>query len=218
MATDGKLHINFDDNVLLYVVDKSDIPDYMGTLPREEQEKLNAKNDKWITDVLEHSILSTMEICPCQMQDFMIKNERKRQIMNIPPQAFQPTLDQSDIDKYRYAVIVIADKDEMQEVSAIIRECKVCHKISYWGNVAIFGKLLADITNNFYSKVADSGDPFDAELGGAETVDPNETMDVEVTDDNPLGENTLLEDLGSDAPIETETIATEEDASKQTEE
>ena len=182
MATMEKdLHLNFDENVLFYEVEKYDETD-LEMLTEEEQALVEQANNKFLTESIEKACLSTFSICPCRMPEFIARNERKRTIMNIAPQAYQPTVTQEDIDAYRFAVIVISEHGFMKGVSSIIRECKSCHKIEYWGNAEIFGHLLAEITTNFISVQA------------MEEVQARVT-DIDSSDENPLGADAVLTDI-----------------------
>lgn len=178
---DKDLHLNFDENVLFYEVEKYDETD-MNMLTDEEQAIVEDANNKFLAEAIEKACMSTFSICPCQMPEFIARNERKRTIMNIAPQAYQPTITQDDIDAYRFAVIVVSEHGFMKGVSSIIRECKKCHKIEYWGNAEIFAHLLAEITTNFIGMQA------------AEEMQ-HKITDVATTAENPLGANAVLTDI-----------------------
>lgn len=148
-----KLHINLDENVIFYEVDEVDEGK---TRTEEELKEIEAENVKFIEERLEPSILNTFDVCKCRMQAFMERNEARRRLMNVPPQAYQPSIDQSDIDSYMYAVIVISHDGKYKAVNSIIRMCKQCHKIEYWGDINIYARMVAEITTNFLSAQAEA--------------------------------------------------------------
>lgn len=182
MAVLGKdVHLNFDEDVIFYEVEKYEDTN-LDNIPEDELENIEKNNMKFLTEVVETEIMKTFSICPCQMPDFIMRNERKRQIMAVPPQAFQPTIEQEDIDRYRYAVIVVSEHGVMTGVSCYMRECKTCHKIEYWGDVEVFAHLLAEITTNFVT--------LKQEEEQVEVI-----SDVDVDADNPLGAGAILTDI-----------------------
>ena len=142
---------NYDENVTFYEVELDDSYDPDATDTAENIEAMEAANDKFLTDQLNMKIMNTFSICQCSMQEWISKNERRRAIMNTPPQQYMPFIEQEDIDSYKYAVIAIAERGYLKDVSAIVRECKKCHRIEYWGDIAIYAHLLAEITTNFHS-------------------------------------------------------------------
>lgn len=181
MALLGKdVHLNFEDDVIFYEVERDESVN-LDDLPQEVQDEIEAKNTKFLTEVVEPEIMKTFGICQCNMPEFIARNERKRQLLAVPPQAFQPTIEQEDVDKYKYAIIVISDHGVMTGVSCFMRECKTCHKIDYWGDVSVFAHLLAEITTNFVTM--------------NQETESEEVSEVDVDADHPLGPGAMLSDI-----------------------
>ena len=157
-----KLHINLDENVIFYEVDEVD---EARTKTEEEMKEIETANVKFIEERLEPSILNTFDVCKCRMQAFMERNEARRRLMNVPPQAYQPTIDQSDIDSYMYAVVVISHDGRYKAVNSIIRMCKQCHKIEYWGDINIYARMVAEITTNFLTAQAENASDLNENAG-----------------------------------------------------
>ena len=170
--------INIEENVLLYEIEKND--DFVEPDDPEIIKELNDHNDKYISEVMEPMLFKSFDVCRCQMQDFMARNESRRRLMNIDPRAYQPTIEQADLDKYNFAVILIMTDGKYDGVSAIIRECKTCHKIDMWGDLRVYSRMIAEITNNFISNYEE----FDDEVG-----------EIEGTEENPLGDDCIFEDV-----------------------
>ena len=187
-------HINFGENVLYFQVERSDEPEDLTEAQLLEREQLT---DKLIGEAVEPPLLANIDVCKCSMAEFMQKNERRRQLMNLSPQQYQPGIDQDDIDNFKFAVVVITKDGIPEGISAIIRECKKCHKIEYWGNIAVFARMVAEITTNFISANGDQ-------------ESDEEVTDVSTDDDNPLGDGVLFEDLGNNDLV-TEDIDEEDE-------
>lgn len=200
---DNRPKINIEENVLLYEIEKNDF--YTDPEDPEIVKELNEHNDAYLANVVEPMVFRTFEICRCQMQEFMARNENRRRLLNVDPRAYQPTIEQADVDKYKFAVIILSTDGKYDGVSAIVRECKACHKIDLWGDIRVYSRMIAEITNNFLSNYEEG----------------SEVDDVEATEGNPLGEDCIFEDLEtgvlSDAngnAVETETLGEIEDRPK----
>lgn len=171
-----KVAPNYDENVTFYEVELDDNYDPDAADTSENLAEMENANDRFLTDVLNARIMSTFSICQCAMQSWIDKNERRRAIMNIPPQQYVPAIEQEDLDNYKYAIIAIAERGYLKDISAIVRECKTCHRIEYWGDINIYAHLLAEITTNFHSHANN------VEVGNASISDIKEVFgkDAEV--------------------------------------
>lgn len=201
MVMDKSIKLDFDENVLFYEIEKED--DFvLDDLPEDERNKIEEENLKFMSEAIEPQVKKSFGICPCQMGDYVQRMEQQRIIRNIPPQQYNPVIDQKEFNKYMYAVIVISEHGKMTGISAIIRSCKFCHKLDYWGDIEIFSHMVAEITTNFVS-----AKQCDAE---EEMQEPEVVMeDVDTTDENPLGEGAVLTDIPSD-PTTPDTLETED--------
>ena len=148
MAANEKLHLDFENNVVFYEVDKAK---ELLPMTEEELQAINEANDKFITDVIEAELFRNFNMCSCSTNEVMMRHIRRCNLLGKSPDQVPITLEQSDIDNYRYIIIVISENRKNLGVSTIIRECKKCHRWEIQGDSGIFGLMLADITKNFIS-------------------------------------------------------------------
>jgi hypothetical protein len=190
---------------LFFEIEKED--DFiLDSLPEDERNAIEEENLKFMEEEIEPQVKRAFAVCTCQMGDYIQRMESKRTLLNIPPQQYNPVIDQEEFDKYSYAVIVISEHGKMTGVSAIIRSCKTCHKLDYWGDIEIFGHMIAEITTNFVS-AKQAEEQYETEV-------LTNTEDVDTTAENPLGNGAVLTDIPTDPEepdeLETEDIRTEE--------
>lgn len=148
MTANEKLHLDFENNVVFYEVDKAE---ELLPMTEEELKAINEANDKFITDVIEAELFRNFNMCSCSTNEVMMRHIRRCNLLGKSPDQVPITLEQSDIDNYRYIIIVISENRKNLGVSTIIRECKKCHRWEIQGDSGIFGLMLADITKNFIS-------------------------------------------------------------------
>lgn len=148
MAANEKLHLDFENNVVFYEVDKAK---ELLPMTEEELQAINEANDKFITDVIEAELFRNFNMCSCSTNEVMMRHIRRCNLLGKSPDQVPITLEQSDIDNYHYIIIVISENRRNLGVSTIIRECKKCHRWEIQGDSGIFGLMLADITKNFIS-------------------------------------------------------------------
>lgn len=145
------LKINYNENVVFFEIELSDFnPD---SLSASERKELEVANDNYINTVLTGLLLSKINPCECRMGKVQQKHMRRAQLSGNP-QTYIPYPDQEDVDAYRYGIVVLAEKGRLTSVSAIIRQCKECMKIDYWGDVIIFSRMVAEVTTNFFNSQA----------------------------------------------------------------
>lgn len=181
-----KLSINYDENVMFYIVDKNDDENYYNNLPEDEKAALDTANEKWIADHLTPKLMTLVGFCPCRMPAVMERTQRRAMLAAVPPGSMiGPSLEQEDIDAYRFVVVVVADHDKYEDISLIIRECKVCSKLDFWGDATMLGGQLANLINDAYTL---------AEFKVSPVEDP-EPETIDTTAEHPLGEGVAFEDL-----------------------
>ncbi len=185
MAT-NELSIKFEENVLFLIVDKFD--DELERTP-EETAELNQKNQEWITTTLVPKLLSLSGFCACRMSEVYERTQRRANLIAKPGIMPVPTIEQEDIDAYKYVVVVVAEHDQYESISLIIRECKKCNKLDFWGDSTMLGTAMGRIINESYT-LADMI-PAPAEDASLE----ESIMNVDVTAENLLGEGAVFEDL-----------------------
>lgn len=177
--------INYEENVLFYEIEENDDFDY-DTLSEEDQKALdnyNAQKNEEFTSTLLDTIFPD-NLCRCQVADFIKREMSKAKLItNGQP---TPTLRQEDVDQFKFAVTVLTKDGKYNTVSTIVRECKKCHKIEYYGSAEVFTQLLNEATVNFINNSKDPDEP--------QSVDFTEVMkdagldmeDIEFEDiDNP---------------------------------
>lgn len=148
------LHLNFEENVIMYVIEENDNWDE-SQLSEEERTNLHKENDNFIMKILEPTILRTFSICNCKMQEFMERNESRRRIMNVPIQAYKPTFEQCDLDNFRYGVVLTSKDGKFDTVKFIIRQCINCGVLDFRGDVNIMTRLVTECTKNFMDAMAE---------------------------------------------------------------
>lgn len=141
--------INMEKNVVFYVIDDVD-----GTTDKTEErtKEIYAANNNFIDKAVIPELMAKCNVCQCYMPKFMEKNERKRMILNVPPQQYHPELDQEDIDMNEFGIIVMAHDEKYVGISCIVRECAHCHQLNFWGDSAVMSRIVAEFTTNFISE------------------------------------------------------------------
>lgn len=190
------LKIDYEENVLFYIVDKSDDPNHISRLSDEERERLEGENSTWIEEHLTPKLMTLVGPCACRMPEIMERTQRRALLAALPPNAvIAPTIEQEDVDAYRFVVVVVAEDDKYEDISLIIRECKVCSKLDFWGDSYKLGGQLAALINDAYT-----AEEYITETIGDNECAPTEEPEAEVvntTPECPLGEGVAFEDLGS---------------------
>ena len=121
---------NFDENVIVYEIDKYDDPH---TMSEEEIQEMNVSNNNLLNTVIQEKILNDYYPCP--------SCAGKKRNSGITLLNDQPIED--DPSQYNYAVIVISEHGHYVGVGAIIRECRRCNKIEYWGDLETYAQVMA---------------------------------------------------------------------------
>lgn len=146
--------INYEENVLFYEIEENDDFDY-DALTEEDQKALdsyNAQKDDEFTNTLLDTIFPD-NLCRCQVADFIKREMSKAKLItNGQP---TPTLRQEDVEQFKFAVTVLTKNGKHDTVSIIVRECKKCHKIEYYGSAEVFTQLLNEATVNFINNSRD---------------------------------------------------------------
>ena len=124
---------NFEDNVIVYEIDKYEDSH---TMSEEQIQEMNAHNSNLLNTVIQEKILSDYYPCP----SCTAKNQKRRD-SGITLLNEQPITD--DPSQYNYAVIVISEHGYYVGVGAIIRECRRCNKIEYWGDLETYAQVMA---------------------------------------------------------------------------
>ena len=87
MQFEPKVKLNFDENVTFFEIEKYDDTDLSHLTP-EQQKELDNLNMKFLEETVEPRVKQTFSVCPCCMQDFIARNERRRQIMAADPRTY----------------------------------------------------------------------------------------------------------------------------------
>lgn len=142
MTLNDKPTIN---NIIIQEVDDVDVPT---DKTDESRNEIRNTNIKFVTEQMVPELLKKSIVCPCCMPEFIQKNERRRKILNIPPQQFNPGMDQEDIDNNKFSVVVRSHDERYLGVIAVVRECTKCHSLAFWGDSEIMSHFIAKITAN----------------------------------------------------------------------
>lgn len=121
---------NFEENVIVYEIDKYDTP--RETSP-EESDEIMQNNAKILETIIQQKILDDYYPCP--------SCAKKGSNSGLTLLSEQPV--QDDPSMYNYAVIVISEHGRYVGIGAIIRECKRCNKIEYWGDLEAYAQVMA---------------------------------------------------------------------------
>lgn len=133
--------------VITLEIDDLDEKDFT-TKTAEQMEELQRSNDTFFREKIVPDLLHKCIVCQCRMPEFMQRKERQRQLLNIPPQQYRPSLEQQDIDANKFCVATRSYDGKIFGVAAIIRECTQCHSLSFWGDSEIMARLIAEVTTN----------------------------------------------------------------------
>lgn len=182
--------IDYEENVLFYEIEENDTFDY-DALSNDEKRELDEYNAQK-NDEFTNSLLDTIfpdNICRCSVTDFIKREMSKAKLItNGQP---MPTLRQEDVDNFKFAVTVITKNGRYDTVSTIIRECKKCHKIEYYGSAEVFSQLLSEATVNFINNGKDEDELQSVEVS-------------EILDDSGLNSEDVEFEMIEDDGIEAE--------------
>lgn len=135
------------DEVLTLEIDDLDQKE-LTTKTEEEMEEVQRTNNAFFREKIVPDLLRKCIVCQCRMPEFMQRKERQRQLLNIPPQQYRPSLEQQDVDANKFCVATRSHDEKIYGVAAIVRECTQCHSLSFWGDSEIMIRLIAEVTTN----------------------------------------------------------------------
>lgn len=171
----NNLMINYEENVLFYEIEENDSFDY-DVLSDEERKEIDTYNDEKIKEITK-TLLDTIipdGLCRCMMQDFFRREMSKTKLINPNAgNAINASIRQEDVDAFKFAIIVVTKDGKYDTVNTVIRECKKCHKIEYWGSVEVFSHMLGEATVNFINNTGKDDDEVE------EVVLPPETPNAD---------------------------------------
>lgn len=188
--------LKLDEDMSFYEIETSDVEEF------EITPEIEAKNDEFMKKVFEPQVLRTVSICPCRMPEFMERNMRRAKLLGIPSEQVPPVIEQEDVDMLKYGVVILSDKGVHTGVTAIVQECRKCHRINYWGNADVFSRLVAEITTNYFS----NKDELMSEPAEGTGDQPNNLIDAS----DMFGEGTFLETIEETGTPEPDTVESAE--------
>lgn len=152
MPQKHEITINYEENVLFLEIEKNDDFDD-STLSDEEYDRIRKKNEKLTHDHVTTKLLANTGVCNCQMEEFTKKHMAKARLLygtnQTYQQQYQAKVEQEDIDKFKFSVIVTTENGVMDpEPACIMRECKFCHKVDIWGDIDVLTRIVAESTAN----------------------------------------------------------------------
>ena len=111
-------------------------------------------------------------------------------------QQYQAKVEQEDVDKFKFSVIVTTENGVMDpEPACIMRECKYCHKVDIWGDIDVLTRIVAEstankITNQQMEERREQEARAAEEAAKVEDVTEEEAQDVEFENIEEPVENT----------------------------
>lgn len=172
---------NFEDSVIVYEIDKYE--DSHG-MSEEQVQEMNAHNSNLLNTVIQEKILRDYYPCPsCAAA--------KKRNSGITLLNEQPIDD--DPSQYNYAIIVISEHGYYVGVGAIIRECRRCNKIEYWGDLETYAQVMAGTMTQITTMRTQMEE-------GAINIDSPDAMN------GLFGDNCVLTDVDSSEPISTKQL------------
>lgn len=172
---------NFEDSVIVYEIDKYE--DSYG-MSEEQVQEMNAHNSNLLNTVIQEKILRDYYPCPsCAAA--------KKRNSGITLLNEQPITD--DPSQYNYAIIVISEHGYYVGVGAIIRECRRCNKIEYWGDLETYAQVMAGTMTQITTMRTQMEE-------GAINIDSPDAMN------GLFGDNCVLTDVDSSDPISTDQL------------
>lgn len=172
---------NFDENVIIYEIDKYDDSH---TMSEEEIQEMNASNNNLLNSVIQEKILNDYYPCP--------SCAGKKRNSGITLLNDQPIED--DPSQYNYAVIVISEHGRYVGVGAIIRECRRCNKIEYWGDLETYAQVMAGTMTQITT--------MRTQMEAGETLDVSDPSVMQ----SLFGDGCVLTDVDSSEPISMDQI------------
>lgn len=172
---------NFEDTVIVYEIDKYE--DSQG-MSEEQVQEMNAHNSNLLNTVIQEKILRDYYPCPsCAAA--------KKRNSGITLLNEQPIDD--DPSQYNYAIIVISEHGYYVGVGAIIRECRRCNKIEYWGDLETYAQVMAGTMTQITTMRTQMEE-------GAINIDSPDALN------GLFGDNCVLTDVDSSEPISTKQL------------
>lgn len=172
---------NFEDSVIVYEIDKYE--DSYG-MSEEQVQEMNAHNSNLLNTVIQEKILRDYYPCPsCAAA--------KKRNSGITLLNEQPIDD--DPSQYNYAIIVISEHGYYVGVGAIIRECRRCNKIEYWGDLETYAQVMAGTMTQITTMRTQMEE-------GAINIDSPDALN------GLFGDNCVLTDVDSSEPISTKQL------------
>lgn len=199
MPQKHEITINYEENVLFLEIEKNDDFDE-ATLSDEEYNEIKKQNEKLTHDHVTTKLLANTGVCNCQMEAFTKKHMAKAKLLygtnQTYQQQYQAKVEQEDVDKFKFSVIVTTENGVMDpEPACIMRECKYCHKVDIWGDIDVLTRIVAEstankITNQQMEERREQEARAAEEAAKVEDVTEEETQDVEFENIEEPVENT----------------------------
>lgn len=135
-----KLMVNVED------IDLYDIESQDGEIPplTEEDEKANAE---FLNKLGEHCA-EIVTPCMCNAHEYMARQASKARLLQGTGADFVAGPDQELVDGFKFSAILVMTAEKYTAVSAVIKECKNCHRLEYFGDSSVLAQLMAEATVN----------------------------------------------------------------------
>lgn len=177
--------MNIEQNVLFNEIEVTNTPVSI----TEEQEKLN---NEFIETVF-NACKSYVDSCCCSARDAFIKrcDERARMSIITPHSPVELEPDDELIDNFKFGVIIHSRGGLYVDAPLIVRECKTCHKLSFYGSANAVSTLLAiddtNAINNGEISITGENEIMDEEKL-VQTLSEAGISDVEIVDADNVSE------------------------------
>ena len=135
-----KLMVNVED------IDLYDIESQDGEIPplSKEDEKANAE---FLNKLGEHCA-EIVTPCMCNAHEYMKRQAAKARLLQGTGADFVAGPDQELVDGFKFSAILVMNAEKYTAVSAVIKECKNCHRLEYFGDSSVLAQLMAEATVN----------------------------------------------------------------------
>lgn len=135
-----KLMVNVED------IEIYDIETQEGEIPAltKEEEQANAE---FLNKLGEHCA-EMVTPCMCNAHEYMARQASKARLLQGTGADFVAGPDQELVDGFKFSAILVMNAEKYTAVSAVIKECKNCHRLEYFGDSSVLAQLMAEATVN----------------------------------------------------------------------
>lgn len=148
----AKFHIK-PENALYYTVDTNNHLD-PSAYDEAAIEEIMKRNEEFDLENIEPMLLSRCQPCECRQAELMERAMRRQSILENPARPGAPIgieLTQEDYDQLEFGIIVKTTDLVNQDTLLIVRRCKHCGRLEFWGNIRVMMRGFADIADKVFT-------------------------------------------------------------------